>query len=548
MKTLILLIAASCLVGGAFAQQPNQALKPGPEHQKLALWFGEWTYQGEYQTTPVSPGGKFTGKWTGRPIMEGFGAEYVFVENGPSGETRTVEIDSYDPVAKNYPGFCISSDGSLSQCSFTMNGNVATWEGTSVVGGKRIGDRGTDAVSPDGMSATKKGEISVDGKTWVPSFTLKATRVKRELKVLELSGSPYQRGLQHGKELRSQIARILELWKENLRNETKYDPDSLLKHFLAETDFTPAIKKWTPDLLEEVRGIAEGAGQPYQTVFAFQLPDEIWVFLDKLAANRGSSLGVARSRTHPACVAQNMDLESFRDGFQTVLHIAGNESTPEQFVFTCAGLIALNGINDHSIAIACNTLMELSASSNGLPVAFVLRGVLAQTHRDQALNFVQGVEHASGQNYIIGAGDRVYDFEASAGKVVEFRPGSDGSLVFHTNHRLLNDDIKRRLAASEDNGLVNSKTRFASLQARLAKPAAEIDANVIKQTLQSKDSRTHPVCRSLEADAPFFTFGATVMTLSEHPSLEVTMGPPDVNPFVKLEFSTAAKGIKSNKP
>ena len=44
-------------------------------------------------TTPLGPGGKFTGRMTGRPILDGFGAEYVFVENGPSGETRTVEID-----------------------------------------------------------------------------------------------------------------------------------------------------------------------------------------------------------------------------------------------------------------------------------------------------------------------------------------------------------------------------------------------------------------------------------------------------------------------
>jgi hypothetical protein len=115
---------------------------------------------------------------TGRPIIDGFGGEYVFVENGPSGETRTVEIDSYDPVAKNYPYINICNDGSLFQGSFTMNGNVATWEGTSVVNGRRFKERGTDAVAPDGMSITKHGEISEDGKTWVPSFTFKATKVK----------------------------------------------------------------------------------------------------------------------------------------------------------------------------------------------------------------------------------------------------------------------------------------------------------------------------------------------------------------------------------
>jgi isopenicillin-N N-acyltransferase like protein len=440
------------------------------------------------------------------------------------------------------------SDGSLSQASFTMNGNVATWEGTSVIGGKRVGDRGTDAVAPDGMGFTKQDEIRVDGKTWVPFSTRNAAKVNRPLRVLELSGSPYERGFQHGTQLRPQIAEIVALWKKSLRQVSKLDPDSLIKRFLTETDFTPAIKKRTPDLLDEVRGIAEGSGQPFETIFTFQLMDEIWVFMDQLAANDCSGLGVAKRGAQPACVAQNMDLEPFRDGFQTVLHIARSASTPEQFVFTCAGLIALNGVNHHSIAIACNTLMDLKASSDGLPVAFVVRGVLGQTNQDNTLNFVRNIKHASGQNYIIGAGDRVYDFEASAGKVVEFRPAADGNVVYHTNHRLVNDDLKRALSSSADKGLVNSRTRLASLQARLAKPTAAIDTSVIKQALQSKDSELDPVCCAFKADAPCFTFGATMMTLSDTPSLEVTMGPPDVNPFIRLEFSTAAKQSQPAEP
>ena len=177
MKPLIQLIVAGGLLAG-LAQHSSQPPKPGPEHQKLQLWFGEWTYEGETYTTFLGPGGKFTGKMTGRPMLDGFGLESVFVERGPSGETRTVEIDGYDPVAKNYPYACISNNGDLFRGVFTVNGTVAKWEGIAVMKGKRFHDRGTDAVAPDGMSISKGGEISEDGKTWVPSFTLRATKVK----------------------------------------------------------------------------------------------------------------------------------------------------------------------------------------------------------------------------------------------------------------------------------------------------------------------------------------------------------------------------------
>jgi predicted choloylglycine hydrolase len=364
----------------------------------------------------------------------------------------------------------------------------------------------------------------------------------RVLKVIDLSGSPYERGLEYGRRLRTEIGKVVDLWKEDLGKQGKGDPDSLIKRFLAETNFEPAIRRWTPDLLDEVKGIADGAGLPFETMYAFQMVDEVWVYLDQAAAGHCSSMGVVKTGGHPAYVAQNMDLEPYRDGFQVVLHIAGNPSLPEQYVFTCAGLIATNGVNNRSIAIACNTLLQLSASRDGLPVAFVVRGLLAQTRPEDAVKFMKGVKHASGQNYILGAGDQVFDFEASAHQVVEFRPAVDGSIVYHTNHPLANDDIKpwhlKQMASlsPEERSKGDSETRLASVQGRIRQPAAAIDVEVIKETLRSHDSNVHPVCRSIREEDSSFTFGSTIMTLSDTPSLEVTMGPPDANKFVLLKF------------
>ncbi|SPF39675.1 exported hypothetical protein [Candidatus Sulfotelmatobacter kueseliae] len=178
MKTFIRLIVVACFAGAAFAQQPNQPPKPGPEQQKLQLWAGEWTYEGERQTTFLGPGEKFTGKMTARSISNGFGLESVSNQQSPSGEKQTVEIDTYDPVTKSYPDTNVSSDGSFFQGSFTVSGSLATWEGISVVNGQRYKNRGTSTVASDGMSYIDRGEISVGGKTWVPWFTTRFTKVQ----------------------------------------------------------------------------------------------------------------------------------------------------------------------------------------------------------------------------------------------------------------------------------------------------------------------------------------------------------------------------------
>jgi len=175
MKTLVRLIVVACFAGVVFAQQPNQPPKPGPELQKLQLWVGEWTYEGESPTTFLGPGEKFTGRMTGRFILNGFGLETVDDEQSPSGEIQTVEVDTYDPVTQNYTYISVSSDGSFSQGSVTMSG---TWEGSSMANGKRYKERGTNAVAPDGMGFTRSGEVSEDGKTWVPWFTYHATKVQ----------------------------------------------------------------------------------------------------------------------------------------------------------------------------------------------------------------------------------------------------------------------------------------------------------------------------------------------------------------------------------
>ena len=321
---------------------------------------------------------------------------------------------------------------------------------------------------------------------------------------------------------------------------------TLISEFLHVTDFIPAIKKWTPDLLDEVKGIADGSGQTFETIFAYQLPDEIWVYFDKLDAHHCSGLGVAKTATHPAYVAQNLDLESWRHGSQTVLHVLQSETLPEQFIFTTAGLIAANGVNNSSIGVCVNTFMQLNASPDGLPVAFVVRGLLASTSEKSALEFIKNVKHASGQNYILGINDKVFDFEASATGVVQFTPVVGGSLVYHTNHPLANENLKpwwaqrTRQMTSEERRYSNSHVRFASLQTRLAKRDIDIVEQKIKETLRSRDSDWNPVCRSLKSGGAIFTFGSTIMTLSGHPSLQVTYGPPDLSEYVVYSFRSVA--------
>ena len=142
-----------------------------------------------------------------------------------------------------------------------------------------------------------------------------------KLRVVDLEGTPYQMGRQHGTALKAEIAELIKRWKEDLARSYKMPADDFIRKFLAYTDFKPAIDRWTPGLLDEVRGIADGAGVDFDTMYAFQLIDETWVMGRDIGLDKCTSIAAGKRPGFPAFVSQTQDIPGFYHGFQTVLRI-----------------------------------------------------------------------------------------------------------------------------------------------------------------------------------------------------------------------------------
>ncbi len=363
----------------------------------------------------------------------------------------------------------------------------------------------------------------------------KSARVR--LQTLVLEGTPYNRGLAHGKALKDSIRELVALWKADLAERFKTDANSFIEHFVKRTQYATAIKKWTPDLLDEIKGIAEGAGLDFDTIYVFQLMDESFVNGAAIVAEHCSSLGWPKQANSPTIIAQNMDLEGFRNGFQVLLHIKYPGSSLEAVVLSHAGLIGWNGMNNKGVGVCCNTLSQLAYCRDGLPVNCIVRGVLQQSTEADAVKFVQEIKHASGQNYIIGGLAGVSCLECSAGKVSPFKPDKKRGLVWHTNHPLVNDDLAaKQKEKKKPEKPDNSAVRLRALETRLGTEAPALGLDLAKTTLTSRDSAEFPVCRPLKAKKDNFTFACTIMVLSEKPELHIAPGPPDMTPFQKFAF------------
>jgi len=383
------------------------------------------------------------------------------------------------------------------------------------------------------LNDTKQKDSSVQAQNETEQFEMLANG---KLRYLELNGSPYERGLTHGKVLKTEIQEVIRLFKIDIAENTKEDPDVFISKFLKQTDYKTSVQKWMPELMNELQGISDGSGVDLETIFMHQLGDEYWFNTKDILAHSCSSFGVNKSNDKPSITAQNMDIPEFYHGFQTVIKINEPNSEKETMVLTIPGHVGITGMNNKQVSINCNTLMQLDYGKTGLPVSFVVRGVLAKNTQEEALNFINKVNHASGQNYIIGGSEKVYSLECSANKVVEFRPFENSIFTYHTNHPMSNTDYSNKYLTQLK---TNNKTlaeglyecqRIKSFQQRFTENTSNIEIEEIKAVLRSRDNESPDVVSNNS------TYASVIYELSENPKFIIAAGKPHEVDYIEIDF------------
>ena len=271
--------------------------------------------------------------------------------------------------------------------------------------------------------------ISSGNKSAEPSNDVIFDTTYSKLPILHLNGTPYENGFQHGKILKNRIIELVGLWKKDIEINYQIPADEFIKMFLDSTDYIPAIQKWTPDLLEEIKGISAGSGIDFNTIFAFQLVDEIWTNARLInTPHHCTSVGINNYKKDGSSnyIAQNIDITPFYHGFEILLDIEDKNTDSRKLVTTFAGYLGANRLNKN--IGSGNALSDLKSSLNGLPVCCIARGVLEKASFDEAVNFIKTIKHASGQNYILGSKYDIISMECASDLVTELLAGFNKKL------------------------------------------------------------------------------------------------------------------------
>ncbi len=156
-------------------------------------------------------------------------------------------------------------------------------------------------------------------------------------------------------ELRSKIRECSAVYLDLIGKTRGVAPLAYLEEFMAGTGYEAACQRLAPQLLDETRGMAEGAGISFLEAFAMQTIDEEWVYArnkslaSATAGGRCSAAGYVDSSGNYAVLAQNMDIGRWCDGFQVLLNHRHSNGTPDSLILSIAGSIGLCGLNSAGI-------------------------------------------------------------------------------------------------------------------------------------------------------------------------------------------------------
>jgi isopenicillin-N N-acyltransferase-like protein len=216
----------------------------------------------------------------------------------------------------------------------------------------------------------------------------------------------------------------------------------------AAAGFEAPIAGFRPAYLEEMRGIADGAGLDLDDVLAINVRTEVMYAakarqapLADRAARRPaecSAFAVVRDRPAAALIGQNWDW-LLHSAETLVLLETRQDDGPDFVTVVEAGLLAKAGMNAAGLGLVTNSLVtDADVGTPGLPYHVLLRAVLDCATVTEALMALQAGERSSSANYLIAhASGAALDVEAAPGDFTRLYPQfPDQGLLLHTNHFL----------------------------------------------------------------------------------------------------------------
>jgi isopenicillin-N N-acyltransferase-like protein len=367
-------------------------------------------------------------------------------------------------------------------------------------------------------------------------------------RLIELTGSPHDRGIQYGRTAAPEIARSIGHYGAQIA-----------AHGVDERRLTEIVAKYLPTLqefdhrqVEEMRGIAAGAGVLFEHIVLVNARTELMQIAlrpglrDSLRtlASEGCTGVVVRpeaTRDKELIHAHNWDWQRECADSAVILRIR-NPDGPDILTFAEAGALARFGFNARGLCITGNGLeSDRDYRSVGIPLTLIRRKMLEQPYLGIALQIAYLTPKSGSNNMLISHGPSglAYDFECAPDETFMVEP--QNGILAHSNHWL----SPIALTKLRECGIAEApSTLYRNVRVReaLAARAGEITSDDVVATMaddfESPWSICYPPRPSNQTNPSIY---ATVATLIMRPAageMNVAMLPALDHRFTRYSLET----------
>ena len=261
---------------------------------------------------------------------------------------------------------------------------------------------------------------------------------------VRVEGSALDRGRQYGRQATDRVHRSVAAYRDVFAHYAGWDWATVRREAAR---YEKPIAAFRPSYLEEIRGIAEGAGLDSGDVLAINVRTEV-MFAAKARQAAGQQRapdGCTAFAVVPApdasgstLIGQNWDWLPHSSETVVVLEARQDEG-PDFVTVVEAGLLAKTGMNSSGLGLVTNALVtDADTGAPGIPYHLALRAILDCETVSDALTALQSGERSSAANYLIAHRDgSVVDVEAAPGDFGQmYLLFPQDGVVLHSNHFL----------------------------------------------------------------------------------------------------------------
>lgn len=319
----------------------------------------------------------------------------------------------------------------------------------------------------------------------------------REMPVVAVEGSYGEMGVAYGRQLAGLIDRNLNDYARRFR-EVAGLSDADVRAW--GNRYRAVARAYDPSIEAMLSGVAEGAGQAPEHIFALNARTEI-LYGSAAREEACTSIAVLPSRTAGghALLGQNWDWHPEQKEL-TFLLATRDESGFTVLTLAEAGMIAKTGLNSAGIGVCANLLVsDRDQGGDGVPYHLLLRGVLqSQTMADAHKAALACPRISSGNLLIADAGGEAIDLEVVPGDFGYLLPA--GGLITHSNHFMSGvpvGDLRKGLSALT---LLRPERARHLLEPKLE--ARTVTADDLKSVFRDHYSFPNGICRHVDERDP----------------------------------------------